>query len=112
MKLYCSVCGIELTYHRQAVPGKGYILDVVDPHVCEGYAIGNNEDGKPTVMEILESLKPVGSVKVVSDGKNEEGRYAEPGDRRGEDSKVTSTAPGGLLRSMRDIPPSDDGDME
>ena len=112
MKLYCSKCGIELTHSRQAVPGKGHIFDVVDPHVCQGYAIGNNEDGKETVLQVLENLKDLGKTIEVSDGKNDQGRYPDLGDRRGDDSKITTTAPGGILRSMRDLATTEEGDLE
>lgn len=102
MKFHCSKCGVELTHVRKAVSGKGYIFDLIDPHECEGYAIKANEDEKPTVLDILETLKPVAPVQVISDGKNEEGRYTEPGDRRSDDSKKTSSAPDSLVKAIRE----------
>ena len=110
MKLYCSICGIELVHSRKAVPGKGHIFDVVEPHECEGYAIKANEDESPTVMDVLENLKDLGkTIKKVSDVST---GPQEPGDRRADKSDITSSAPGNLLRSLRDLPPSEEGDLD
>jgi hypothetical protein len=33
-KYYCSECGKELVITRMAIPRKGVILDLVEPHEC------------------------------------------------------------------------------
>ena len=106
-KYYCSSCGIELTYSRKAVKGKGIILDLIAPHECEGFSIASNPDGKPTAEEIINDAKPLGAMKKVSDADSKvrdkgmrsvfEGNY---GDKR---DGVKSTAPAGLLNSMNNI---------
>lgn len=111
-KFYCSACGVELTHSRRAVPGKGHIFDLIDPHECEGYAIKTPEDGSGTVVQILDSLQKIEPITSISDGKNEEGRYTGPGDRRDDKSKITSTAPSNLLENIRGLSTSGGGDLE
>ena len=115
MKFYCSICGVELVHTRKAgltEEGRptGQIFDLIEPHECEGYAVKEVEDGQPTILEILSKSKPLGAIEVVSDGRSPEGRYTEPGDRRAEKTEVSSIAPPGLLRAMRDLPPSEGED--
>lgn len=107
MKFYCSHCGCELVRTRQAIPGKGKIIDLIEPHECCGHAYRAKDDERPTVLDIIESLKPIGPVKVVSDGKNEEGRHNEPGDLRDSKHESKSSAPKNLLRSMENLPSVD-----
>ena len=109
MRLYCSQCGIELTHRRSAVPGKGHIFDVVDPHNCEGFAIKANEEEKPTVLDVLENLKSLGKTIEDSAKRAEDANLVHG--LKDERSDVKSSAPQGLLRSMRDLPTSN-GDLE
>lgn len=109
MKFYCSSCGCELVRTRQAIPGKGKIIDLIEPHECCGFAYKakEDEDERPTVLDIIDSLKPIGPVRVVSNGKNEEGRYNEPGDLRDSKHEPKSSAPKNLLRSMENLSSAD-----
>ena len=109
MKLYCSKCGIELTHRRSAVPGKGHIFDVVDPHNCEGFAIKANEEEKPTALDVLENLKSLGKTIEDSAKRAEDANLVHG--LKDERSDVKSSAPQGLLRSMRDLPTSNE-DLE
>lgn len=97
-KFYCSICGIELTHSRKAIPGKGTILDIIDPHDCEGHAIKSNEFEAPTVKDILNNLKPLGKTVKVSGDRESTGSTLSHQDRR---DGVRSTAPQSLLDRIR-----------
>lgn len=96
-KYYCSTCGIELIHTRRAVPGRGAILDLIDPHECEGFAVKANEYNEPTVKDLLDNLKPIGPTTPASKEREASTSVFEPGDRR----KEVSTAPPNLLEKMR-----------
>jgi hypothetical protein len=103
-KFYCSKCGIELNHIRKAVKGRGYILDLIDPHECEGYAIIEADDGSKTVLEILNELKPLGRASLASTDKEDRTRKTiEPGDRRNDKSIRTSIAPPNILDSIKSM---------
>ena len=98
---YCSKCGVELVYTRRAVPGKGTILDLIEPHECDGYAINEAPDGKETVKEILDKLKPIKFIP--DDGKPREANSSQinlwpsvSGDKRSKEHQLTSSAPASL----------------
>ena len=95
-KFYCSRCGIELKHERKVVPGKRIILDLVDPHECEGFSVKSSDD-KPTVEDILNSL-PV-SVPVNVHSKNDEDHRDDLIRDKRNDIK-TSSAPENLLDSI------------
>lgn len=102
-QFYCSTCGIELIHSRKAVPGKGTILDLITPHECEGYSIKSNEFEKPTVEDVIDSLKDVGKV---IEAESQEihtgfGEHFEEGDRRSDKDKITSIAPKNLLSGIK-----------
>jgi hypothetical protein len=88
------------------VPGKGHIFDVVDPHDCEGYAIKANEEEKPTVLDVLENLKSLGKTIEDSARRSEDANLVIG--LKDERSDVKTSAPQGLLRSMRDLPSSNE----
>ena len=100
--IYCSKCGVELVQSRQVV--RGTILDMVDPHECEGYAIKANEDENPTVLDIIEGLKELSqTIEKVED--DAEGSANKPlafplsGDKR--EGVKTSTAPASLSNAIK-----------
>ena len=97
-KFYCSTCGIELVYSRKAIPGKGVILDLIDPHNCEGYAVKSGQFDLPTVKDLLGSLKPLGTATKVSRDKEPTGSTLNHQDRR---DGVRSSAPQSLLDRIR-----------
>ena len=98
-KFYCSVCGIALSHSRKAVGRE--ILDLVDPHDCEGYAMKAYEGEEPTVKDLLEKM-PKQSFTVPADA--EINRDLRPGSVRAEFSDkrtdVKSTAPKRLLDAL------------
>lgn len=97
-KFYCSICGVELIHSRKAIPGKGTILDLIEPHSCDGKAIESGEFDSPTVKDILNNLKPLGSMEKVSSGKKSTGGTLDVRDQR---DGVRSTAPQSLLDHIR-----------
>ena len=102
-KYYCANCGIELKHTRRAVPGKGHIFDLIIPHECEGYAIATIEDeDKPTVLEILDKLKPVVFIKEKDDESIK--RNIDPGDRR---LDMDKSSPARNIREALNLPPED-----
>jgi len=112
-KFYCSSCGIELTYIRKAIPGKGYIANMIEPHECEGFAIKETIDDKETLLQIIENLKPIGRAIVAKD-KGKPINQFNPGDHRDDKSKITSSAPASILSSVKSMSTSDkelDDDM-
>jgi hypothetical protein len=104
MKFHCSVCGCELVHVRKAIPGKGKIVDLIEPHECCGHAYKAGEDERPTVLDIINSLKPIGPVVSVGNEGDEDGRYNEPGDLREDGKGSKSSAPRSLLKSMENLP--------
>lgn len=66
-KFYCSKCGVELTLNIKAIPGKGFIVNLIEPHNCEGYAVKSNEGENPTVLDIINSLKPISPINSKED---------------------------------------------
>lgn len=115
-KFYCSSCGAELIHTRKAVPGKGHIFDLIDPHECEGYAIKSPPDElspkPPTVLDILSNLKSVGETKKI--GKDDKQPVATHfpvgggGDRRKD--VISSTAPASLVQNIKGLPSEDPND--
>ena len=101
MKFFCSKCGLELVHIRKAIPGKGYIADLISPHECEGFGIRANEEGKPTLLDIINNLKPLGKTVADSSQRNEDANLVH--NLKDERSEIKSTAPDSLLRSMRDL---------
>jgi len=98
-KFYCSSCGVELTYSRKAIPGKGHILDLIDPHECEGFAIKSDRFGKPTVLDVLAELKPLGATTLV--GSEDKSKKENTGFFRNlKDERAISSAPEGIRRSL------------
>uniref|UniRef100_A0A6H1ZBK2 Uncharacterized protein n=1 Tax=viral metagenome TaxID=1070528 RepID=A0A6H1ZBK2_9ZZZZ len=98
---YCSTCGVELVYSRKAVPGKGVILDLIAPHECEGFAVKSNLDDRPTVLDVLENLKDVSTaIKKAASQERHSGFRSDPEDSR--EGVKTSSAPGSLLKSLRE----------
>jgi hypothetical protein len=95
-KFYCSTCGVELEHKRRAVPGKGIILDLITPHECEGYSIKSNEFENPTVEDIINSAKPLGQTKLVSEKDQTQSTF-EAGDMRGDKRSI---APRSLIDAM------------
>jgi len=113
-KFYCSSCGIELTYIRKAIPGKGYITNMINPHECEGFAIKETTDGKETLLQIIENLKPIGRAIVAKEDKDKPINQFNPGDHRDDKSKITSSAPASILSSVKSMSTSNkelDDDM-
>lgn len=101
---YCSKCGQELGYFRRAVPKKGIILDLIEPHDCEGYAIKANEGEKPTVLDIINSLKDI-SFSISSSTPFEPNiKDSHFEDLR--DGKKTTSAPRGILQQIKTGIPS------
>jgi len=96
-KFYCSKCGIELVHTRKAIPKKGHILDLIDPHECEGFAVKESPDNKPTVLEVIEGLKDLGEPSLAQPEPDEP--IEGPGDRR-DSSILKSTAPAGVLKGL------------
>ena len=108
-QFFCSTCGIELTHHRRAVPGKGTILDLISPHECEGYAVKSNIDEKPTVLEVIEGLKSLSKTTEAVSQDRHSGFRNNPEDTR---KDVRSTAPASLLSSIKDMGHSEpEGDI-
>ena len=103
MRFFCSKCGLELVHIRKAIPGKGYIADLIDPHKCKGFGIKSNEEGKPTLLDIIESLKPLGKTVADSSQRSEDANLVHNFNLKDDRSEIKSTAPDGLLRSMRDL---------
>lgn len=103
---YCSKCGIELVHIRKAVPGKGIILDLIEPHECEGYAIHSAFDDKPTAIEIIESAKPTGELSKAESQVIDTGARSlfQISDKR-TDVK-TSSAPEGIRGGLANLDPS------
>lgn len=97
-KYYCSICGIELVHSRKAIPGKGTILDLIDPHECEGHSIKSGKFDSPTVKDILDNLKPLGPAVKITHGKESTGSTFDHQDRR---DGVRSSAPQSLLEHIR-----------
>ena len=98
-KLYCSVCGAELELIRKAIPDKGFIADMVRPHECEGYAIKGCPEGKETLLEIIEGLKPLTKPKkVVEEKKVNAFNLSDSRDS----SVIKSSAPDSLLKMVSD----------
>jgi hypothetical protein len=104
--IYCSKCGVELKYYRQAIPGKGLIIDLVDPHNCEGYAVESKFNDRPTAMDIIKETKNKYFEQIKENGekgdllRSERGlpTNQEPGDKR--QNIVSSTAPRVLQRAI------------
>lgn len=111
---YCSVCGIELGHSRRAVPGKGLILDLIDPHECEGHSVKSNPDEAPTVTDVIETLEDLHKAEVIDE--KTVGHINVPGDRRDEKDKKnleTSSAPENLLKNFKGLPNTEpEGEME
>ena len=101
MRFFCSKCGLELVHIRKAIPDKGYIADLIDPHKCKGFGIKSNEEGKPTLLDIIDNLKPLGKTVADSTKRNEDANLVH--NLKDDRSDIKSTAPDGLLRSMRDL---------
>lgn len=97
-KFYCSNCGIELKHSRRAIKGKGLILDLIDPHECEGYAIKSGEFGEPTVLDVLENLKDLS--KTIEAASQERHTGFSLKDNRKD--IITSSAPEGVLATVKD----------
>jgi hypothetical protein len=98
---YCSVCGIHLVHSRRAVKDKGIILDLISPHECEGYAINSRPNGELTVKDILDKTSPERVVVKESDSLRPSPLGdIEPGDRRADKDKVSSTAPSSLIKAI------------
>ena len=98
---YCSVCGIELVYSRKAVPKKGLVLDLIQPHECEGYSVRSNVDEKPTVEDVLRDTKDVQKIvekEVEGTGFFRRNFNSNLSDKREE--VRTSTAPRSLLENI------------
>ncbi len=115
-EFYCSSCGQKLTWIRSAIPGKGKIVDLIQPHKCPGYAVKAKKDEQETVLDIIEKLKDLSPAKpaVEIEGPNT-GRITTSEshfnlqDRRKE--IIKSSAPAGLINAMKDIPTSG-GDLD
>lgn len=99
-KYYCSVCGKELIHGRRAVPGKGLILDLIDPHECEGYTIKSAPDESPTVKDLLDSIEESRKANKESVERSLR-RVSGPGDKR-KDVR-SSTAPATLLDNIHSM---------
>lgn len=110
MRFFCSKCGLELVHIRKAIPGKGYIANLINPHKCEGFGIKDNKKGKPTLLDIIESLKPLGKTVTDSSRRSEDANLVH--NFRDNRSDVKSTAPDGILRSMRDLATTEKEDIE
>jgi len=103
-RYYCSVCGTELVHSRKAVPGRGIILDLIDPHECEGYAIKSPDPKHPSVKDLLEKLKPLGEVKKVTGGEEEIPRTNIFNFKDNRDG-IRTTAPKSLLNHISESNP-------
>lgn len=99
--LYCSACGEKLVNYPKAIPGKGYIVDLVDPHECEGYAVHENELGKPTILDIIESLKDIGKSIQDADRRSPKANLNIGAIEDKREDIVKSTAPQGLLQNIK-----------
>lgn len=108
-RFFCSECGTELVHTRRAVPGKGMILDLIEPHECEGYAVKSDEFGRPTVKDLIEQAKPLGKAKIVSKTKEEQQSFPDGGDKR---KDVKSTAPKSLIDALHSNRLETSGDFE
>ena len=97
-KFYCSKCGIELKHERKAVSGRGIILDLIEPHECEGFSIKSNND-KLTVEDIINNLQTPTPVPVSGNVSSKSYKNNPISDKR-TDIK-TSSAPENLLDSIR-----------
>jgi len=102
---YCSSCGIQLKAYPKAVPGKGYIVNLVDPHECEGYAIAGIEEGQKTVLEIINGLKTIAPTTADSEIRSEKANLIIGKDLRDERDKRTTSAPSNLLNHVEKMEP-------
>lgn len=102
---FCSACGIELTTYPKAIPGKGRIVHLVDPHECEGFAIEEKPEGKETVLEIIKGLKPLGQSISDSQRRGERTNLIIGKDLRNDKDKKTTTAPSGLIDQIQHMEP-------
>jgi hypothetical protein len=108
-QFYCSKCGIELIHSRKAVPGRGVILDLIDPHECEGYAIKSDKFDSPTVKDLLEKMPALGATTEAKSQERHTGFRSTLSDRRGQSS---STAPKSLIDNIKSMETSDDEEAE
>jgi len=93
-KYYCAKCGKELTLIRK--PAKGTVLNLIEPHECEGYAI--KESDKPTVLEIIEKLGHYNPAAINEDSKSTSKGWLTGGDKR---KDVISTAPSSIIDAVK-----------
>lgn len=123
--LYCARCGLEVFWTRRALPRMGIILDLVEPHECSDEVTlpeGVNEvpapiqRTKPTNLDTMfadfkfgKKLNDLEPAPVPAANPLNEG----PGDKRpkkGErEELVTSTAPIGVLDSVKSAIPTNIG---
>ena len=104
MKEYhCSKCGIKLNITRKALTGegRGLILNLIDPHECEGFAIKSNDGENPTVKDIIDNLKPIAKEKRKIIEKEDFNDLLNLKDKR--EGTKTSTAPTGILDNIKNI---------
>lgn len=107
-QFYCSACGAELNHQRKAVPGKGIILDTIEPHECEGYVAKEAPEGEQTLIQYLESLPKIKPTDAPVDKSNPDNQTPgtfptiNDGDRRDSSDKKT-TAPEGVLQNFNNL---------
>ncbi len=99
-KVYCSLCGVELRHIRKTVPNKGHILDCIGPHECEGYAVKEAPDGKKTVLQILDALKPVSGFQMMA----EETKPTTPNIEDKREGIEKSSNPTSRIKNMLNLP--------
>ena len=53
---YCAACGKELKVFRKAIPKKGIVLDLVEPHECDPEKIVGDYEFLPKEVKKKDQL--------------------------------------------------------
>ena len=91
---------------------KRQIIDLIEPHECEGFAVKSNIDERPTVLDVIEGLKDLSkTTEALSQDRHSGFRSDVDGDKR-ERSRISS-APASLLGNINSVNKSDPrGDID
>lgn len=94
---YCSYCGTKLIVTRKALPNKGYIIELVEPHDCDERNVENITDAAKPVSPDIREMQIMSKVPPPEDEDN----FPTPEFRDRRDKKdIKSTAPFNVLTQL------------
>jgi hypothetical protein len=95
-KYFCSYCGTPIIVTRRALPNRGVIVELVEPHDCDERNIHNITDDEKPSPRIRDLTQPAPSEEKDSLG------FPVPdfGDKR-DKSVIKSTAPTNVLSKVK-----------